>query len=1156
MANRYPLVANASTLTIQELPSNDTLLVDNLTSTGNLSVTGVSNLGAVGNVLITGGTNGQYLQTNGSGNLTWTTLTVNTDSISNGTSNVRVASSGGNVGVSVAGNANVMNVTGSNIFVTANIIPTANITYNLGTTSNRFKDLWLSNSTIYIGNASITTDGGNLVLTNPDGGQSVVSGNQTVSSNTLVEGNSSLIVANTYIGMSVNGNANVLVVNASGANITGTANVSGNANVGNLGATQIVASGNVSGLYFIGNGSQLTGIDATTIQNGTANVRTFNNGNVTISAAGQGNILVVTSTGANINGTANVTGNANVGNLGATGVVATTLGGTLTTAAQPNITSVGTLSSVTVSGNGSFGNIAGGNLITANYVTGTLTTTSQPNITVIGALSSLTVSGNMSAGNITTVNYVGANSIDGVLGLGSNAQPNITSVGTLVSLSVTGNVDAGNVSGTLIGGTLTTASQPNITSLGTLSSATSSGNLQANGNVITDNVISRTGTLTLSAAGSNQDVDLKPTGTGVVDVWGARISNVATPTQATDAATKDYVDTIAQGLHVHDSCYVATTGTLNSATGGTVSYNNGSSGVGATLTTTGTYTTIDGGNVQTVGTRILVKNEANGAWNGIYTYTNTTTLTRATDYDSTSEMAGGDFVFITSGSTQADTGWVQTTDNPTVGTTAIVFTQFAGAGTYTAGTGLSLNGTQFNISNTTVTAASYGNGDYVASFTVNAQGQITAASNVAITSNAANLTGTTLASGITTSSLTTVGTLGSLAVTANITAGNVYANSGTIGASSLTGTLTTAAQPNITSVGTLTSLAVTGNTTSGNVYANSGTIGASLLTGTLTTASQPNITSTGTLTSLAVSGNVTAGNVYANSGTIGGSLVAGTLTTAAQPNITSVGTLTSLGVSGTITAANITANTGSFTGNGGGLTTLNGSNISSGTIAQARLANSTLTLGNTTLTLGATTTTVTGLTGITATTFTGSLSGAATTAGTVTTAAQPNITSVGTLTGLTVSATITGSVSGTAATVTTAAQPNITSVGTLTSLAVTGNITAGNLTCSSGTVTAATLTETSSIAIKENFRPIENPLDIIAQLVGHIYDRKDGTTKGEAGLVAEEVAEILPNLVGLDSEGNPDSVKYSRLTVYLLESIKVLKDEIDILKGKKRKSKK
>jgi hypothetical protein len=131
-----------------------------------------------------------------------------------------------------------------------------------------------------------------------------------------------------------------------------------------------------------------------------------------------------------------------------------------------------------------------------------------------------------------------------------------------------------------------------------------------------------------------------------------------------------------------------------------------------------------------------------------------------------------------------------------------------------------------------------------------------------------------------------------------ITNSNVYANSGTVSALLLTGTLTTAAQPNVTSVGTLTSLAVTGNATAGNVYANSGTVGASLLTGTLTTAAQPNVTSVGTLTSLAVTGNATAGNVYANSGTVGASLLTGTLTTAAQPNVTSLGTLSNLTVSG------------------------------------------------------------------------------------------------------------------------------------------------------------------------------------------------------------------------------------------------------------------
>ena len=273
-----------------------------------------------------------------------------------------------------------------------------------------------------------------------------------------------------------------------------------------------------------------------------------------------------------------------------------------------------------------------------------------------------------------------------------------------------------------------------------------------------------------------------------------------------------------------------------------------------------------------------------------------------------------------------------------------------------------------------------------------------------------------------------------LNATTHITSGNVWANSGIIGALTLkgeggnisniqggnvsgavgsattAGTVTTAAQGNITSVGTLTSLSVTGNISAGNVSATTFTgalSGAATTAGTVTTAAQPNITSTGTLTALTVTGNISAGNVSATtftgalSGAATSATTAGTVTTAAQGNITSVGTLTSLGVSGTITASAFTANTGVFTGNGSALTALNASNVSSGTLAQARLANSNVVLGSTALTLGSTVTTVAGLTSVTSTTFVGALTGAATTAGTVTSAAQGNITSVGTLTGLT-----------------------------------------------------------------------------------------------------------------------------------------------------------
>jgi hypothetical protein len=113
--------------------------------------------------------------------------------------------------------------------------------------------------------------------------------------------------------------------------------------------------------------AQIGALSANSISSGTSNVRVVSSGgNVTTSVGGTANVLVITSTGANIAGTFNATGNANVGNLGATTVVATTLTGTLSTAAQPNITSVGTLSSVTVTAN-----VAGGNITTAGQVVAT-----------------------------------------------------------------------------------------------------------------------------------------------------------------------------------------------------------------------------------------------------------------------------------------------------------------------------------------------------------------------------------------------------------------------------------------------------------------------------------------------------------------------------------------------------------------------------------------------------------------------------------------------------------------------------------------------------------------------------------------------------------------------------------------------------------------
>jgi hypothetical protein len=104
----------------------------------------------------------------------------------------------------------------------------------------------------------------------------------------------------------------------------------------------------------------------------------------------------------------------------------------------------------------------------------------------------------------------------------------------------------------------------------------------------------------------------------------------------------------------------------------------------------------------------------------------------------------------------------------------------------------------------------------------------------------------------------------------------------------------------------------------------------------------------------------------------------------------------------------------------------------------------------------------------------------------------------------------------------------------------------------SGQMTATSIVETSSIVFKENVNPITNALDMVMQLAGVTYDRKDNK-EHEAGLIAEDVYKILPDLVSLDADGKPHGIKYTKLGAYLLESIKTLKEEINSLKNKLKK---
>ena len=335
-------------------------------------------------------------------------------------------------------------------------------------------------------------------------------------------------------------------------------------------------------------------------------------------------------------------------------------------------------------------------------------------------------------------------------------------------------------------GTLTTAAQTNITSVGTL------GALSVTGNANVGNIGATRGVFTGTGSFS-----------GNVNMNNFNITSLATPSADTDAATKAYVDSVAQGLDTKASVVAATT---------------------ANITLSGTQT-VDGV-VLIAGDRVLVKNQTTTANNGLYLCA-AGSWTRTTDMDTWAEVPGA-YVFVETGTTNADTGWVCTSNaGGTIGVTAITWTQFSGAGSFTAGTGLTLTGTTFSV-------------------------------------NAAQ------------TQITSVGTLTGLTLSSTLTGTTI--NAAAIGNSgaTLTGTLQTAAQTNITSVGTITggtwnsaigssatfaaglSGANLASITGANVTGTVASATSATTAGTVTTAAQANITSVGTLTGLTINNATTA----------------------------------------------------------------------------------------------------------------------------------------------------------------------------------------------------------------------------------------------------------------------------------------------------------
>jgi hypothetical protein len=519
----------------------------------------------------------------------------------------------------------------------------------------------------------------------------------------------------------------------------------------------------------------------------------------------QGQITSVTEFSV-IGGVSSVSGTANeISASPSTGAVVVSLPSALTFTGKTVTGGAFNMTSATV----------GADTVTTNTATQTLTGKS-----ISGATNTLTAIPNASLTNSSVTINGSAVSLGGSITVTATAT-NALTIGT----GLTGTSYNGSAPVTIaIDSTVAT-----LTGAQTLTNKSISGStntLSNIGNASLTNSSLTVGTTAISLGGSSLTLGGLTTVTVTQD-----------PTAALDLATKQYVDAVAEGLHVHEACAAATPGTLASITGGTVTYNNGAAGVGATLTLSVALTVLDGYTLLN-GNRVLVKNEATQANNGIYTWaTGGTVLTRATDFDTAAEMASGDFTFVSNGTLYASTGWVQTDPVTVVGTSPVTWIQFSGSGAYTAGTGLTLTGTQFSITNTAVTAGAYGSASSVGTFTVNAQGQLTLAATTPIAINGNQITSGTVGSAYISGSYTGITGVGTLtAGTWNATAitDTYLATISTAGKVSNSATTATSAN---------TASAIVARDASGDFTA--GTITAAL-SGTATNATNTAITANST----------------------------------------------------------------------------------------------------------------------------------------------------------------------------------------------------------------------------------------------------------------------------------------------------------------------
>ena len=681
------------------------------TYSGNLpSLTGL--------VSTTGNVSGNYILGNGA---LLTGVITSVANINNGTSNINIATSGGNITASVGGTSNVVVWTTTGEYVTGVISATGNVTGGnlltpglISAAGNIVAPNFVGNLVPPPGGVVSTTGnifGGNILTDGLVSAVGNITGNYFIGNGSQLTGvTASSVNANALVGNTLS--SNVLFSSLTSVGTLGNLSVTGNVDAGNLRtAGQVTATGNVTG------GNVITGGLVSAI------------GNI----AG-GNVLtagLVSATGTVVGGNLLTAGNLSVGgvvlgnlipsadqvyDLGADGAAwrdlwlsgfSIKLGNQTITSNTTTVAVSNSLSTVNIVATGNItatgGNVSANNILATGIasVTGNIT---GGNIRTAGLI---TATGNIDVGNVRTAGLI-------------TATGNVTGGNVLTGglVSATGNVTGGNV---LTGGLVSATGNVDAGNVRTVGLISATGNISGNnifasgfasiiGNVITANVNASTirpvtGELTITTATGN--LNLQPAGNIVLA--NTYINSVAYPQQDTDAATKLYVDNmVSTALTFHQAVYAATTTTLATTTGGTITYtqpNGAANGVGATLTTTGSFDLIDTANIQTIGTRVLVKNEANAVYNGVYTWANATNIVRSADTDeygpnSAEQISINDYFFVQNGTINGGSAYVVDAPSGTItfGTSNIGFAQFSQASIYSANTsaGLSLIGSQFN----------------------------------------------------------------------------------------------------------------------------------------------------------------------------------------------------------------------------------------------------------------------------------------------------------------------------------------------------------------------------------------------------------------------------------------------------------------------------